>query len=140
MFLGLDLSRKATGMALVEMLRPDLPRIELDVWDCDGDDFTDNCMVLSDHLTRFVRGLRGRGRVLQLAGIEAPIRKIPTIKVRRDRGMFAGEEVSVQAGNPHDVMVQQAMAGTAAAILHQFGVPSVLVIPSQWRKGFIGVS
>lgn len=139
-FLALDISSANTGWALIEELgHGQTPRVDCGSFACRGRDFDENCMVLSDHLVALLRGFRERGLQVSRAAIEDVLRRLPTKRVKIDGGMFAATERDELVSNPHTMTVLPAMAGTASAILHQFKVPSILIPPSTWRKGFIGM-
>ncbi len=140
LYLGLDLSPGSAGYALLDDLgSPAGFAVDCGSWSCKGQDFDDNCRALAGQLVALVRKVRSGGREIGMAGVEDIIRAMPMGKKRLVGVDGAIEEIDVLKSSPHTMLVQPAMAGTACGILHMFGIRSLLVPPSTWRKSFIGV-
>lgn len=140
-YFTLDVSSANTGWTLLQdMGRERPPRVECGSFACRGRDIHEQAAALSDALVPLLRDFRARGVKIERAAIEDVIRRLPMRKVRKDNGMFASEEVEEMVSNPNTMIVLPALVGAAAAILHQFKIPTCLIAPATWRKGFIGVS
>lgn len=133
-YLGLDIASRTGFCLFADQGAGASPRIRCGSWDCRSYEPDGQSDALSDNLTGLIRDLRRSGGRISRAAIEAPIRKIPTEKVRDARGQI----IEAMRGNPNTMFVLNAMYGAARAILRQFRVPVDVVASASWRKVALG--